>query len=309
MNKAILLVCMICVGSFSVNGQVYNYEDGEGPVDPDSIQGLYIGLNIGYYFANSNTATIYGGFGYTRDGFLNSDFSDAWLNLAIQGGQQQLDRTERALGGVPEDFWLFTITDMPGEMRFSGSFLYGIHFRYMFNSDFGALFELNGTNPVTVGEFTIQRLDVASSNPGQNQPLERFQIRGEEQRLMANLGIHKVFGREASEKNGKSSSLLPYFDLGGTVTFTRFDRNFINMRSEGIVDLTQFFDNIGNFQAEANVLTGIGFGGFGGIGAQLSLGSKFTINIGYIANLQQIKLGEFGDIGLQHQFILRAIYM
>ncbi|MCH2216226.1 MAG: hypothetical protein MK086_13745, partial [Flavobacteriales bacterium] len=100
MNKSVLLILVLFLLSLSANSQVYNYEDGEGPVDPDSIQGLYIGLNLGYYFANSNTASIYGGYGYDRDGFVISDFSRAWLNQAIQRGDFQEGRTSFALDGI-----------------------------------------------------------------------------------------------------------------------------------------------------------------------------------------------------------------
>jgi hypothetical protein len=289
--------------------QVYNYEDGEEPVDPDSVSGIYIGLNLGVYFANSNTASIYGGYGYNRDGTMINEFSRSWLNQAIQGGIVQENRTSAALGGIPSDEWEFTESDMPGLMQFTGSFMYGGHLRYMFNADFGLFAELNGTNPVTVGEFTIRRLGVTSPDPGQNQPLERFQIRGEEQRLMVNLGLHRVLARRAFEREGRSTTILPYFDLGACVTFARFDANIINLGDAGTVDLTQEFNPQGIFIQEANVLTGAGFGGFAGVGGQITLGAKFTLNLGYVANLQQVNLGEFGDIGFQHQILFRAVYM
>ncbi|MGB6037730.1 MAG: hypothetical protein WBG42_15750, partial [Cryomorphaceae bacterium] len=285
---------------------VYNYADGEGPVDPDSIKGLYVGLNLGFYFANNNTGVIYGGYGYQRDGTIN-DFANSWLNNSIQGNPEFRRQTSEALG-LADGEWAFTEDDMPGLMQFSGSFMWGGHLRYMFNADFGVYGELAGTNPVTVGEFTIQTFS-PSPNPAQNQPLRRFGIRGEEQRLMINLGLHRVLFREQFENQGRSTTILPYIDVGGVLTLTKFEENFYSL-DDGIVrDLTIFFNQQNQFVDQANLLTGAGFGGFASIGGQITLGSKFTLNVGYNASFERIKLGDVNQLGLQSQIVLKAIYM
>ncbi|MCZ4408951.1 hypothetical protein O3Q51_09040 [Cryomorphaceae bacterium 1068] len=313
MNKRLVLIIGVLLFTLSGKAQVYNYADGEGPTPPDSVKGFYIGGTIGAYFANKNTAQIYGGYGYQRDGFLNN-FENSWLNFAINGPPiQNKQRTNDAMNAADGE-WSFTESDMPGIMRYRPSFLFNVHFRYMLNSDFGFFMEMGGTFPVTVGEFTITR----TNNTGiQNDILETFAIRGEEQRLIINIGMHKVLGREAAERKGKNPSILPYIDLGGTLTFTKYEANFINLDLgtnnveffNPIVDLSIQRNVDGSVYNQANVLTGVGLGGFGSVGLQLTLGRKFTIDFGYVANLQQINLGEVSEIGLQHQFVLRAIYM
>lgn len=291
---------------WNVKAQVYNYEDGEGPVDPDSISGLYIGLNLGAYFANNNSAYVYGGYGYQRDGTINS-FANAWLNLSLQGNPEAVRRTSTALG-LAEGEWAFAESDMPGLMQFGASFMYGGHLRYMFNADFGVYGELNATNPVTTGEFTIQTFS-ASPDPTQNQPLRRFGIRGEEERLMINIGLHRVLMREKFERDGRSTTILPYVDVGLNTTFTKFEANFYSLDDGVNRDLTLFFNAQNQFVDQANLLTGVGFGGFASLGGQITLGSKFTINMGYNASFEQIKLGEVNERGIQHQLIFKAIYM
>lgn len=294
----------------TATAQVYNYEDGEGPVDPDSIRGVYVGLNLGAYFANANTAAIYNGYGYQRDGSLNN-FANAWLNDAIQGNSEAIRRTGDALGGLSEGEWTFDESDMPGRMTYSPAFMWGGHLRYMLNADFGFFAEFNGSKPVTVGEFTIQR-NTPSPDPTQSNRLERFQIRGEEQRLSVHLGLHRVLMRESFERKGMSTSLLPYFEIGGKVTFVKFEENIINLGdriANPIVDLTVFYDRQNRFEDVANLLTGTGFGGFASVGGQIAIGSKFTINLGYTANFVQINLGEFSEVGLQHMAVFKAIYM
>lgn len=304
---AILL--LFSVGT--ATAQVYNYADGEGPIDPDSIQGLYVGLNLGVYFANSNTAAIYNGYGYQRDGSFN-DFANSWLNQAIQGNPRNpttVRRTGDALGGLSEGEWTFAESDMPGVMTYSPSFMWGGHLRYMFNADFGVFAELNGSKPVTVGEFTIQ-VHAPSPDPTQNNPLRRFQIRGEEQRMAIHLGLHRVLMRESMERKGASTTLLPYIEAGGSVTFVKFEENIISLGDlVPPVDLTVFYDRQNQYIDVANLLTGTGFGGFASVGGQITLGSKFTLNIGYIANVTQINLGNFSETGIQHMIVFKAIYM
>ncbi len=307
MNKHFITFFISLCGVFSqVQGQVYNYADGEGPVSPDSVKGFYFGLNLGVYFANNKTANFYDGFGYSRDGG-KLGFTNSWLNLAIQGSPQAQDRTSDALGGITADEWRFDESDMPLQMTFGGSFLYGAHVRYMFNSDFGLFSEIYGTNPVTTGQFTIQK---QTGNPLGNDNLESFGIRGEEQRLLITLGIHRVLGRKAATARGKTPSILPYFDLGFNATFSKFEANFINLGDlAGNVDLTVFFNNQGQFTDAANVLTGAGVGGFAALGMQITIGRKFTIDLGYVASFEQINLGELNQRALQSQIVLKAIYM
>lgn len=320
MKKRFLFLPILILLLFAGNGtaQVYNYADGEGPTPPDSVKGLYVGLNLGVYFANKNTARIYDGSGYERNGEIINKVSntrDTWLYQALFGTPQAQDRLENAMN--PDDYDKtgeeFSYTDFPQLMTYRGSFLFGGHLRYMLNSDFGAFVEVNGTFPVTVGQFTIQT-NSTGTQPGQNDRVRKFGIRGEEQRFMVNFGIHKVLGRKAAEKKGKTPSILPYLDLGGSVTFTKFEANVINLEDQSgyfneTVDITRFYNRTGTLQQEANVLTGAGFGGFAAVGMQITIGRKFTIDLGYVANLQNIKLGEMSETGFQHQVVLKAIYM
>ena len=309
MNKRIyIFFALFVIASTTIHAQVYNWADGEDPYHADSIGGLYVGLNLGFYKAHNSTASMYGGYGFDREG-ARLPFSSSWLNQAIQGIPDFERRTGDALGGIPNDAWSFDESDMPGVMRYNATFMWGGHLRYMFNADFGVFAEINGSNPVTVGEFTIRTLG-SSNLPGQQNPLRRFQIRGEEQRMIINLGAHQVLGRKAMERSGKSTIILPYVDFGVNTTFVKFEKNLIFLGDfVGTVDLTQFYNQQGFFTEEARILTGVGLGAFGGAGGQIQLGSKFTIDIGYIASFEQIKLGEMNERNFQHIFVLKAIYL
>jgi hypothetical protein len=307
MNKSIAIIALLLAVTVSAHGQVYNWADGEAPLKLDSVQGFVIGLNIGFYQANNKTASMYGGYGFDREG-VRLTFPQSWLNQAIQGNPIFRSRTSEALG-LADGEWQFTESDMPGAMRFSPSFMWGAHARYHFTPDFGMFVEVNGTRPVTVGEFTITTFN-ATNQPQQQQQFRRFGIRGEEQRLIFTLGAHQVLGRKARERRGDGTMLLPFIDFGVNSTFTRFEENYINLGPlVGNIDITQIFQQQGFQVDQARVLTGVGVGAFGGAGAQLHLGQNIMLDLAYIASLEQVKLGEINQRAFQHIIVLRAIWV
>ncbi len=296
------------VSSFSMQAQVYNWADEETPKEPivlEELQGLVIGLNLGFYQANPNTAGIYGGYGFDREG-ARLGFAQSWLNQALTGNPEFIRRTSTAVG-LAEGEWLFEESDMPGEMRFRPSFMWGAHFRYLLNPDFGFFVEINGTNPVTIGEFTIQ---TPAINPiGQVGSLQAFRIRGEEQRLMFAVGAHRVIGRKERERQGKSTGVLPIIDFGINTTLAQFEESFIDLGEiVGPVDLTIFYQQQGIPIDQARILSGVGFGGFAGGGVQIHLGADIMIDLIYRASFEQVRLGEWNERGFQHIFALRAIW-
>lgn len=309
--KNIYLLILVLFTAVLANAQVYNYEDGEAPPrDQDSISGFTFGFNIGYYFANPATAVLYDGSGFDRDGNRYTDLRNFWLYRAIysdiRGGSN--DQVDPAIVEIldPATFVAFTESDMPFNMRYGPSFMYGAHVGYSFTGNFSMFFEVNGTNPVTVSEFTIQVNPGASADPSPDN-LRRFQIRGEEQRLIFNLGAKKTLGN--------NEFFRPYLEGGVNSTFAKFESNVINLESSTnnfvpplVKDITRYQTNIGGNIEQARNLTGVGFGAFAGLGGQLTMGDKFILNLGYIASYEQVKLGYVESRNFQHIIVLRVIY-
>lgn len=308
MNKRYFNVLVAFLAFLSTSyGQVSNWADGEEVTEPhklEDLHGLVVGLNLGFYQANSNTGGIYSGYGFDRGGARNN-FTNGWLNQAIQGNPIFRARTREAMG-FTDDNWTFDESDMPNEMRFTPSFMWGAHFRWHVNPDFALFGEIGGTNPTTTGEFTIVNQSAA---PGQleNQRINRLQIRGEEQRFLISLGARQTIGRKQREQRGLGTSLLPLIEFGLNSTFVSFEENFINLNGT-TVDLTQFFQQQGFQVDEARQLTGVGFGAFGGAGVQIHLGADIMIDLVYRASLEHVRLGEWDERGFQHIFLLRALW-
>ncbi|MCA1751003.1 MAG: hypothetical protein ABR572_13130 [Cryomorphaceae bacterium] len=306
-RKFLFSLAAIGVASASLQAQVYNWADGEEPDEPvklEDLTGFVVGLNIGFYQANSNTASIYNGYGFDRAGARNN-FANAWLNQALQGNDINRRNTRNAMG-FSDDNWSFGEDDMPNEMRYTPSFMWGAHFRYHLNPDFAFFAEVGGTSPTTTGEFTIVN---QSAQPGQleSQRINRVEIRGEEQRLLLTLGVRRALGREKKERENRSTAILPFFEFGVNSTFVSFEENFINLDLP-TRDLTRFFQQQGFQVDEARQLTGVGFGAFGTLGIQIHLGSDIMIDLGYRPSFEHVKLGEWDQRGFQHIAVVRGVW-
>lgn len=307
LKKSLALLALSFLFLPLLRAQVYNWADGEEPDEPvtlENLQGLVVGLNIGFYQANHSTAAIYGGYGFDRAGERNG-FSNSWLNNTIQGNPEFRRRTSDAMG-LSDGEWSFTESDMPNEMRYRPSFMWGAHGRFHLNPDFAIFAEVGGTSPVTVGEFTITNLTAA---PGQlqDQFINNFSIRGEEQRLLFTLGVRQSIGRKAVEQRGGNTAILPFIEFGLNSTFVSFEENFIDLNGN-VLDLTLFFQQQGFLVDEARVLTGVGFGGFTTLGAQIHLGGDIMVDLAYRPSFEHVRLGAWDDRSLQHIFLLRAVW-
>lgn len=306
-RKLLFSLVAIGVASASLQAQVYNWADGEEPDEPiklEDLTGFVVGLNIGFYQANSNTASIYNGYGFDRAGAQNN-FANAWLNQALQGNDINRRNTRNVMG-FSDDNWSFGEDDMPNEMRYTPSFMWGAHFRYHLDPDFAFFAEVGGTSPTTTGEFTIVN---QSAQPGQleSQRINRIEIRGEEQRLLLTLGVRRALGREKKERENRSTAILPFFEFGINSTFVSFEENFINLDLP-TRDLTRFFQQQGVQVDEARQLTGVGFGAFGTLGIQIHLGSDIMIDLGYRPSFEHVKLGEWDQRGFQHIAVVRGVW-
>ncbi len=308
-RKTVLALAAGVAIALTAQAQVYNWADGEEPDEPlelENLHGFVVGLNIGFYQANSNTASIYNGYGFDREGERNT-FANSWLNRYLNQSPQRRAQIGETMNIGPQE-WSFDESDMPNEMTFRPAFMWGAHFRYHLNPDFAFFAEVGGANPVTVGEFTITNNTAA---PGQLQAerINRFQIRGEEQRLLLTLGMRQVIGRKERERQGKSVGFLPLIEFGLNSTFVSFEESFISMPPPiGTGDLTVFFTPQGFQTEEARNLTGIGFGAFGGLGGQIFLGGHIMVDLVYRPSFEHVRLGAWDERSFQHQLLVRAVW-
>ncbi len=261
-----------------------------------------IGFYVGSYFANKYTAGAYDGYGFDINGVRNTTFETSYMFQKIimeyGGGYGQLDQIAQALGVNTTADWLFTKDDMPTNMRYTPSFMFGLQCRYSVDKKNAISLNLNVAKLKVSGNFTFTtRTPTGSSQI--NNSIQTFGIIGGEQRLMIQVGYSRILGN-----NEKAN----FFVEGGlNMTYSQFDKNEIlinNLR----IDLTAFYDYQGLQSPQTRLPRGMGFGAYGGVGVNLTAGEKFTVQLLYIPSYEGIKIGDNPKLKWQHSIGLRAYY-
>ncbi|HRS54090.1 MAG TPA: hypothetical protein P5250_05240 [Bacteroidales bacterium] len=146
--------------------------------DTITYKGLYIGFNIGSYFANRYTANYYNG--------LDSSGSVSYKVLYIFQYQQNYDRIKQVLGGYD-----FQIDEMPSNMHFNPSAYIGINAKYNFTNKDAFFIQANYSKVKTNDIFTLKLLQPQYSSPEAN--LYKANIWGVEDRINFDLGYGHSF--------------------------------------------------------------------------------------------------------------------
>lgn len=280
-------------------------------IEDDEIErkGFYAGIYVGALFADSYSARLYDGYGFDRTGQPNN-FANSFLRTQIQDFfgnpfSANGDQIAQALNVGPGE-WTFEERDMPTNLTYNIAIAFGLQGRYNFSNRDALLFNINFAQLTVNGQFTIEVTTTQPisdpSNPGAinfANPIRTFGIRGEEQRVMLQLGYQRIFGNH--------DFLNWVFEAGADLTFARFDGNQAEVNGL-VIDLTTFYNRFGAQTEAARNLTGAAPGLFGGFGAQIETGGKWTVQLLYNPIYQKVALGTDTRYGLHHTAGLRAIY-
>lgn len=278
--------------------------------DETERKGFFAGIYVGALFADKYSTHLYDGYGFERDGTKITDFTRSWMYQSLLETYGKLavgrpDRIAQELNVGPGEYE-FNASDMPVNLTYNIAFSFGLHGRYHFDNRNALLFNINFSKLVVNGQFTIEKTNSTPisdpSDPGAinySDKIQTFGIRGEEQRVMLQAGYQRILG--------KGQLLNPLIELGVDLTFSKFDGNKAEVNSL-VMDLEMNYDRFGNLSQEARNLTGVGVGAFGGLGLQLELGGKWTMQLVYDAVFQKIALGNDTKHRFHHNIGLRAIY-
>lgn len=316
-NTSFLLPLIFCLTTINNFAQEYepSIEDTTGSSSafiPN--KGFHLGLYVGGYWANRNTAYIYDGYGFDQNGqrntFANSILRDQLVNV-YGGGYGGNDLIAQLLNVSSSD-WYFKETDMPINLRYTTTYLVGLNMRYQINKKAGITLNINASKLVVNGKFTIattgNSLGTGSGNGLQNQAkIHQFTITGTEQRLMFQLGYQRIIG-----KHEKLNLML---EGGLNVTLSKAQKNQAFMYSDINGGLNNFTIDLMNAYNQppynfysAKYLIGAGVGAFGGIGLHLTINPKYTIQLLYTPSYDRIGLGYTPSFKLQHGVGLRVYY-
>ncbi len=250
------------------------YDDWE--VDPDTSR-FFIGMNLGAYFPNHNTAILYTGrpdvTSYGIEHIFEQPFNQQEFNNYFQAP--------------------YKIAEYTFEPRYQTATLLGMHFQYQLNQLFGFFLDFNTAQIDFEQFFTVQIEDPTNQMPGPT--LERFPVIGEENRFMLNLGtqIHYI----------QKSRYSAYFELYGHFNNIRVQTNYIVINE---IQYNIFHNNNNNPNLQPG---GNGYGGGVGTGFRFEVSPRIWGDVNYHITYAEVNLSEaVSEAGLQNSACVRALW-
>jgi hypothetical protein len=307
MRKILKIIMMLLLTMTLVNGFAQETTDDDNSSTVANKKGFHVGMFIGSYFANQYTASNYDGYGFDFDGNRNSFensfmYTKIWRQYGGYDNSTQLDQIATALSSTGQNVdyhtWSFDESNMPVNMRYAPAFLLGLQTRYTADKKNAILLNLNAAKLTINGNFTIILPQQATSTQVNNR-IQTFAIKGGEQRLLFQLGYQHLFG---------DSETFNFLLEGGlNVTLAKFDKEVIQINNLTIDLLSNYFQP--GFPATiVKRPIGWGFGAFGGLGFNLNMNPKCTVQLVYDPSYESIHIEPNPRLKLQNAIGIRAYY-
>ena len=285
---------------------LYAQEDTSGEESADGsladTKGFHLGFYLGSFFPNKKSSVIYDGYGYDANGNRN-EFSNSFIYRRIvlenDPNTGNTDRIAAELGVVNHEDWRFNESDAPVNLKYNTAFMFGLAMQYGLDKKQSLIANMNFAKLRVTGNFTIETRNTV------NQQLSdwtnnQFAIVGGEQRFLIQLGYSRILGN--------NDKINFFIEAGLCANNAKFEENFVQIDNLKI-DLTTFNQYVaGGSDIFVEQYTGWGFGGFAGLGLNLSMNAKYTVQILYTPDYQKVNLGPDASAVLQHAIGLRAYY-
>jgi hypothetical protein len=301
MKKLQLLLLLLLINGIAFAQDEENEEEDNTEVSLDAYKGFHAGFYAGALFANKYSARLYDGYGVDANGNRNT-FTNSVLYQRMRYYGLDSNFTDQ-IGpaiGVDRDQWApyWDSTDMPYDLKYTISFLFGIDLQYGLSKTDGIILNANFSKLNVTGTFTLNRPKTMNSSLGDS--ILFFGISGQEQRFIFQLGYSKLLGEP-----GRFNFLV---EGGLLMNSVKFLSNEAHINSVTI-DLTPFTFNQGyqdNYMPRE--YNAIGFGAFGGFGFNLNMNAKYLIQVIYNPSLEKINTGDAPASKLQQSAGLRVYY-
>ncbi len=307
MKKYLLILSLFVISDFDAISQEANNID-DNSENETTQKGFRVGLYIGSYFANQYTSSLYDGYGVDFDGNRNNFENSLMYQKIINqyggyGYPGQPDQIADVLG-VDYQKWTFDESDMPTNMRYRPAFLIGLQTRYSVDKKNSILLNINAAKLTINGNFTIITPQQANSTQVNNR-IKTFDIKGVEQRLQFQLGYSRLLG---------DNEKLNFIIEGGLHgTLAKFDQNTILITDDiGYkslqIDLTENYNQVNYNAPYIRKPIGFGLGAFAGLGLNVDINPKCTVQLLYNPTYEKINMGESRLRKIHNAIGLRAYY-
>ncbi len=300
--KALFLLLVFSTCALTSYSQDTDTDEEEKPEKPRKEKGFQLGFFAGTYFANKYSSNLYDGYGLDANGAKNDFLHSAMYTqiVVLNGGYYtgQPDRIAEKLN-VQHGEWSFSESDMPVNLKYGIAFMAGADLRFAFNKKSAVILNANTTKLTVNGNFTI--VTTALSSGGNQQPaqVKTFPLVGTEQRLLMQLGYQHILG--------DNDKMNLFVEGGCNVTMAKFIKNQINVNGL-VMDLATNYYSYNFSVYRSKYLTGVGIGGFAGLGVNISIGSSWIMQFVYNPSFEYVKLGIAPKRTLNHAFGVRGYY-
>ncbi|MHB8402300.1 MAG: hypothetical protein ACYDCN_09825 [Bacteroidia bacterium] len=227
-------------------------------------------------------------------------------------GGTQTDLVAQALK-VDPGAWSFNPTDMPTKLKYNVALQLGLNTRYCFDNKNSVILNLNASKLTVSGNFIIETPTTVNSGSLQTTNFNQFSIVGGEERLTTQLGFQRILG---------DNPLLNFFVEGGLdMTMAKYLKNqasinnlTLDLSSPYFTSSSLYYQPLNPYNQSAygtfryHNLEGVGFGVFAGIGLNLTLSSKYIIQLLYNPSYDKINIGAAPKYTLQQSIGFRAYY-
>lgn len=253
--------------------EAYNYMDEQ--IDSSK---FFVGINLGAYFANSESARFYAGTPnitpYGIDYILSNPMNQATFNEYF-------------------DNYNYYIVEYPIKSVYNTSFEIGFHGGYRLSKKFSTFLDFNTTQLDYKQAFTVAIDNPANQMPGPT--LEQIPILGEENRFYLNLGAQFNY-----YSNGNSTAYLSVF---ANATNVQLKRNYI------VIDNREYEIYHQDIYQSNQRIGGTAYGGGGGLGYKFHLTNNILADLYYNFYLAEIYLKEnFRSRNIQNALGIRILW-
>ena len=275
-------------------------------------RGFHAGVYVGAFWANKYTAYLYDGYGFDQNGQRNTFANSILYNqiVNVYGGANGGTDYIAQLLNVNRGDWYFNEQDMPVNLRYTTTYLIGLNTRYRINKKESITLNAYGTKLSVNGKFTISSINSTNFGSGSasQAKINQFTITGAEQRLMFQLGYQRILG---------DNEKLNFMVEGGlNVILSKAQKNQAVLMSSNpslsqnsiTIDLMSVYNQAPYIYYTSKYMTGVGIGFFGGLGLNLNINPRYSIQLLYSPSFDRVSLGYAPKFKLQNAVGLRVYY-
>ncbi len=268
-----LFIFLTSLLPFAKSQGAYNYMDEQ--IDTTK---FFVGINLGAYFANSESARFYSG---------TPNVTPYGIDYILSNPRNQA--TFRNYFGNPP----FRVVEYPNNPSYNTSLEIGLHAGYRINKIFSLFLDFNTTQLDYKQAFTIENKNYNNNKPGPN--YEQIPIFGEENRFYINLGPQINF-----YSSGNSTAYLSAF---ANATNVNLKRNYI------VIDNQEYEIFHQDIYQTAQRVGGTGYGGGGGLGFKFHLTNTILADLYYNFYFVEVNLNEnFRSRSIQNALGVRILW-